>query len=240
MSMSRFQVAGFAALLIVAALAGGTVISSVAASTSPRVAAPATAGVAAAASPAAATSEACAAFRRAFAANLGVDESALTPAAKAASIATVDAAVASGKLTKAAADRLKARIEKAAGDGCGLLAGRLARPRAALGVIKDGLTAAAGVLGMTPAELGAKLRGGGTLKDLAVAKNVPYQAVTDAIVGAVKHDLDAAVAAGTIRQARADRVLDRLRQNLADGRLRKEPSAAPAGPATAPGPTAGS
>jgi hypothetical protein len=237
--MSRLQVAGFAALLVVAALAGGTVIGSVAASTSPRVSATGTAVVPAAASPAA-TSEACAAFRRAFAANLGVAESALTPAAKAASIATVDAAVAAGKLTKAAADRLKARIDKAAGDGCGLLTGRLARPRAALGVVRDGLTAAASALGITVAELGAKLRGGTSLKDLAAAKNVPYQALTDAIVGAVKHDLDAAVAAGTIRQPRADRVLDRLRQNLAVGRLRNERAAAPAGPATAPGPTAGS
>ena len=238
--MSRLQVAGFATLLVVAALAGGTVIGSVAASTSPRVTAPAAAVVPAAASPAAATSEACAAFRRAFAANLGVDESALTPAAKAASIATVDAAVAAGRLTKVAADRLKERIDKAAGDGCGLLAGRLARAQAALGVVRDGLSAAAGALGITPAELGAKLRGGASLKDLAAAKNVPYQALTDAIVGAVKHDLDAAVAAGTIRQPRADRVLERLRQNLADGRLRNERSTAPAGSATAPGPTAGS
>jgi len=239
MTMSRFQVAGFAALLVVAALAGGTVIGSVAASTSPRVAAQDTAVVPAAASPAVSTSEACAAFRRAFAANLGVDESALTPAAKAASIATVDAAVAAGKLTAAAADRLKARIDKAAGDGCGLLAGRLAQPRAALGVVRDGLTAAAGALGMSPAELGAKIRAGASLKDLAVARNVPYQALTDAIVGAVKHDLDAAVAAGTIRQPRADRVLDRLQQNLADGRLRNR-GAPPAGATTAPAPSAGS
>ena len=63
--------------------------------------------------------------------------------------------------------------------GARLLAGRLARPRAALGVVKDGLTAAAGALGMTPAELGAKLRGGASLKDLATAKDVPYQ-VADA------------------------------------------------------------
>ena len=122
-----------------------------------------------------------------------------------------------------------------------MLAGRLARPRAALGVVKDGLTAAAGALGITPAELGAKLRGGASLKDLATAKNVPYQSLSDAIVGAVKPDLDAAVAAGTISQPRADRVLDRLRQNLADGRLRNERGAsARAGSATAPAPTAGS
>jgi hypothetical protein len=238
--MSRLQVAGFATLLVVAALAGGAVIGSVAASTSPRATAAASAVVPGAASPVVATSEACAAFRRAFAASLGVDESALTPAAKAASIAIVDAAVAAGKLTKAAADRLKARIDKAAGDGCGLLAGRLARPWAALGVVKDGFTAAAGALGITPAELGAKLRGGASLKDLATTKNVPYQTLSDAIVGAVKHDLDAAVAAGTIGQPRADRVLDRLRENLANGRLRNERAAAPAGSATTPAPTNGS
>ena len=48
-----------------------------------------------------------------------------------------------------------------------------------------------------------------------------------AIVAAVKADLDKAVAAGTIKQAREDRVLDRLTKALADGRLR--PAAAPAG-----------
>ena len=92
---------------------------------------------------------------------------------------------------------------------------------------------------VAPNELGAKLRNGASLKDLAATKNVPYQALTDAIVGAVKHDLDAAVAAATIRQTRADRVLDRLRQNLADGRLRNERPVAPAPPATAPVPSTG-
>jgi hypothetical protein len=47
-------------------------------------------------------------------------------------------------------------------------------------------------------------------------------------VASVKADLDAAVAAGTIRQPRADRILDRLTKNLADGRLRNAaPAAAP-------------
>ncbi len=239
--MSRLQIAGVAALLVVAALAGGTVIGSVAASTSPRSTTPGTTVVPAAASPAAGTaSETCAAFRRAFAATLGVDESALVPAAKAAAIATIDDAVTAGRMTKAAADRLKARIDKAAGDGCGLLARRLARPAAALGVVKDGLTAAAGALDMTPAALGARLRGGATLKELATAKGVPYDTVAAAVVGAVKADLDAAVAAGTIRQARADRVIERLRQNLADGRLRNERPAAPVGPASSGRPVTGS
>ena len=95
-----------------------------------------------------------------------------------------------------------------------------AAAKAALGVAKDGLTAAAKALGITPAELGSMLRNGQTLKDVAGTKNVPYESVTAAVLAAVKSDLDAAVAAGTIKQARADRVLARLEANLADGRLR--------------------
>ena len=238
--MSTFKVAGLAALLVVAALVGGTMIGSVAAATSPRGAAR-DGAVAAAASPTtAAGGAACAAFRRAFAANLGVQESALVPAAKAAAIATIDAAVADGRMSRAMADRLKTRIDQAAGDGCGLLAGRLARARAALGIAKDSLTAAADALDMTAAELGAKLRSGTTLKEVAASKGVPYETVTVAVVTAIKADLDAAVAAGTIRQARADRIIGRLERNLADGRLRDARPVAPAGPAGTPGPTTGS
>ena len=226
--MSRFRTAGVAGLLVLAALVGGTIIGSVAAATSSRVTSPE--GVAAAASPspaARATGEYCAAFRRAFAANLGVEESALAPAAKAASLATIDAAVADGRMTKATGDRLKARIEKADADGCALLAGRLARAGAVVGVAKDGLTAAAGALDMTPAELGAALRSGASLKDVAKSKGVPYETVTAAVIASVKTDLDAAVASGRIRQARADRMLARLERNLAAGRLRDARPGAP-------------
>jgi hypothetical protein len=85
---------------------------------------------------------------------------------------------------------------------------------------------------VTPAELGADLRGGKTLKTVATEKSLPYDTVVAAVVGAVKKDLDAAVAAGTIKQARADRVLARLQQNLADGRLRPAAPTAPSGSAT--------
>jgi hypothetical protein len=241
MTMSRFRVAGFAGLLVVAAVVGGTIIGSVAAATSPRTVQPDQVTALVVAAPAAgATGEYCAAFRRAFAANLGVEESALAPAAKAAAIATIDAAVADGRMTKAVGDRLKARIEKADADGCALLAGRLARAGAVVGAAKDGLTAAARALDMTPAELGAKLRGGASLKDVAAAEGVPYATVSAAVVAAVKADLDAAVAAGTIRQARADRILERLEANLADGRLRNARPAAPARPGGSTAPVPGS
>ncbi len=176
-----------------------------------------------------AAGEYCAAFRKAFAANLGVDESALAPAAKQAAIATIDQAVKDGKLQPAAAARLKARIDKADAGGCKLLAGRLGKAQAAVGAVKDAVTAAAGALHITPAELGAQLKAGKSLKDVATAKGVPYEDVTAAVLKSVKANLDAAVAAGTIKQPRADRILARVTKNLADGRLR---NAAPAAPAT--------
>jgi ribosomal protein S20 len=256
-TMSMLRIAGLAGLLVITALVGGTIIGSVAATTlqptTPSSAAPA-AGAAASASAAgsaapsagAKAAEYCADFRRAFAADLGVDVSALGPAAKAAALATIDAAVADGTMQKARGDRLKARIEAADADGCALLAGRVAAirdaagpatARAGLGVVKDGITAAAKALGMTPAELGAKLRTGGSLKDVATDKGVPYDTVSAAVVASVKADLDAAVAAGAIKQARVDRILARLEANLADGRLRK---ARPAAPASSSAPAQGS
>ena len=250
--MSTLRIAGLAGLLVVAALVGGTIIGSVAATTlqpttaSPDGAASVPAAAASATPAGAKAAEYCADFRREFAANLGVDVSALAPAAKAAALATIDAAVADGTMQKARADRLKARIEAADADGCALLAGRVAAIRKAaapgtarvgLGVVKNAITAAAKALGMTPAELGAKLRTGGSLKDVATDKGVPYDAVAGAVVAAMKADLDAAVAAGTIKQARADRVLARLEANLADGRLR---NARPAAPASSAAPAQGS
>lgn len=249
--MSTLRLAGFAGLLVAAALIGGPIIGAAAAATAPlttgsdpAVAVP-SAGAAAAGERAAAF---CAAFRTAFAANLGVDGSALTPAAKAAAISTIQTAVAAGTITKKVGDRLTARVESGAADGCALLAGRIGARAAArgtsggtgrpgavrsLGVVKDGVTAAAGVLGITPAELGADLRAGKTLRDVATIRAVPFETVSAAIVASVKSDLDAAVAAGTIKAARADRIMARLKANLADGRLRNVRPAGPA-PATVP------
>lgn len=228
--MTTLRLARFAALaglLVVTALGGGTIIGSVAAATAPPSTRPAAAS--------------CADFRRAFAAALGVDESALAPAAKTAAIATIDAAVAKGTMTKAAGDRRKARVERVPADACRILAGRIAAAARAGGraprgvqVARDGLAAAATALGMTPVELGADLRAGQRLMDVATAHHVPYATVSAAVLTSVKADLNAAVAAGTLAQTRADRILARLQANLVEGRLRTlapvaQPSAAPGG-----------
>jgi hypothetical protein len=227
-----------AMLLVVAAVVGGTVINSVAAATTPRTAA-SDGAIAAAPSPDPATTstagtwaaQACAEFRAAFAKELGVDPSALTPAAKSAAKTVVDSAVAAGRITKARGDKLKEKIDQAEANGCGLLGRRIAGIAGTLGVVRDGVKAAADALNLTPAQLTAKLRAGATLQQVAKDAGVPYDTVTSAVLGAVKSDLDKAVAAGAIRQQREDRILERLSQNLADGRFR---TADPAPAATAP------
>jgi hypothetical protein len=225
--MSRSRMAMVAILLVVAAVVGGSVIDSVAASGAPNTTTPPSNVVNAAGSPGSATngarpsvSEACSEFRAAFARELGVDESALGPAAKSAAVSVVDAAVAAGRITKARGDKLKERIDQADGDGCGPLGRRVARIAGTLGVIRDGVKAGADALKLTPAELVVRLRGGATLQAIAQDAGVPYDTVTAAILGAVKTDLDKAVAAGAIRQGREDRILERLSRNLAEGRFR--------------------
>jgi hypothetical protein len=243
--MSRSQMAIVAMLLVIAAVVGGTVIKSVAAATSPRTTTADRGVPPAAGSPDPATTDtagtwatqACAEFRAAFAKELGVDPSALTPAAKSAAKTVVDSAVAAGRITKARGDKLKARIDQADANGCGLLGRRVARIAGALGVVRDGVKAAADALKLTPSQLMAKLRAGATLQQIASDAGVPYDAVTSAVLGAVKADLDKAVAAGTIRQQREDRILERLSKNLAAGRIRDPNAAGPDQPAALPGPS---
>ena len=242
--MSRIRIAGVGVALVLSALIGGTIIGSVAAGTLPSagggapaaaVASPgqdpsgsaagsAAASAAGAGPDSAATGQApgkyCESFRKAFAAALGVDESKLGPAATTATASTIDAALAAGDLSQAQADRLQALLKAAQLGGCPRFIGRIGQARPVAGVIRDGVQAAATALGLTPAALHAQLQAGKSLKDIATALGVPYATVTAAAVSAVKVKLDAAIAAGTIRQAREDRILARLEANLAAGRLR--------------------
>jgi ribosomal protein S20 len=236
-TMSRLRLLGFSGALVLAALLGGTVLSAVSAadpttSSTPAAATPATgAGTTTVEPVTREVGEYCQTFRAAFAANLGKTEDQVVAAAKAAIGTTIDDALANGKLTRDQADRLKARVAAAPADGCGLLNGwRVKVAKAAVGVARDGLQAAASALHLSPAELRKELRAGTDLRAIAAAQGVPYDAVSAAIVAAVKADLDQAVANGSIRQERADRILERLRQRLADGTWRQRSDERPATP----------
>ncbi len=212
--MKNLKTLGIAGGLVAAALVGGTLISAVAAA--PSGSAPTTGT---AADPAVAARY-CALWQKTFADKLGVSVDALVPAAKAATIATIDAAVAAGDLPSDVADRMKAQLDKADGDGCRLLGAAFhgfGRHAARADLRFDMVGAAATALGMEKADLVKALRDGDSLKTIAADKSKDYAVVTKAIHDAAKADLDAMVTADKLTQARADAILAQLDKWLAGG-----------------------
>jgi hypothetical protein len=212
--MKTLKLFGLAGGMVVAALVGGTLINAASASpTAPST----TGGVLPDDTDATAY---CDAWRHAFADELGVSLDALTPAAKAAAIATIDQAVANGDVPSEIADRMKLRIENGNADGCRLLgAGFLGFGRHMAGVDWriDWVSTAAEMLDLQPAELATDLRDGETLQEIADAQGVDYETLSQAILDAAEADLTALVDVGTITQDRADEVLANLADRLESG-----------------------
>jgi hypothetical protein len=212
--MKNLKTLGIAGGFVTAALVGGTLISAV-------FAAPSSSGSPSSAAELADKAAYCDTWQKAFADELGVSVDDLLPAAKAASIATIDAAVAAGDLTEERATALKAKIEAAEGNGCRFFG----HPFFGVGHgqklhIGGGelLNAAADALGIEPGALIQSLRDGDALKDVATAQGKDYATVSKAIHDAAKTELDAAVADG-LDQARADEILSKLDEALASGDL---------------------
>jgi hypothetical protein len=209
--MKNLKTLGIAGGFVAAALAGGTLIN--AAFAAPSGSAPNTTN--------AYTADAakyCDQWKQAFAMELGVSVDKLLPAAKAATIATIDAAVKAGDMTEARGAALKAKIEAATGDACRFLGhpfiGGGLGARAKVGL--DLVSTAANALGIQPSALIQSLRNGDSLKKIATDHGKDYATVTKAIHDAAKADLDKAVKAG-LDQARADAILAQLDKALATG-----------------------
>lgn len=151
------------------------------------------------------------AFLDNLAAALGIERAALDSAMESAADTTTDAAVADGSITQEQADRLTAQA--AQGNYAPFFGGR-GGPRGGSpelrGVHEAAMSAAAQTLGLTVEELHTALHDGQTVAELAAANNTTEQAVTDAALAAAKTELDALVAAGTLTQAQADSVYQRL------------------------------
>lgn len=218
--MKNLKALGFAGALVAAALVGGTLISVVAAAPSGS-SAPKTSAANTTTTPTTADrAKYCDLWQKTFAAQLGVSVDKLVPAAKDASKATIDAAVAAGDLPKDVGDRMKAAIDKADGNGCRLLGAAflpLARHAAKVDFKVDVVGAAATALGLDKATLIKDVRKGDSLKKIAGDQGKDYGNVSKAIHDAAKTDLDALVTAGKMAQAREDTILTNLDKWLAAG-----------------------
>lgn len=136
------------------------------------------------------------------AAKLGIDTSTLRTAVQGASNDQVDARVASGELTQAQADALKARIASAPdgafGDGIDF-----GGPRGGKGGFAD--AAVASFLGVTQAELRTQLSAtGATLATVAQANAKGRDELKAFLTSQAQSRVDAEVAAGRMTQAEAD------------------------------------
>jgi polyhydroxyalkanoate synthesis regulator phasin len=149
----------------------------------------------------------------------------LTPAQtqdalKQAQLQTVDQMLADGKITKAQADAMKARIN--AGQGLGPIGGfgrqgggGFKADRTLMNNLMTAeLNAAASALHMSPTDLQNALRSGKSLSALETQQKVSDSAVKAAMKNAAKGVLDNAVKAGTLTQSQADAILSKVGSGL--------------------------
>jgi polyhydroxyalkanoate synthesis regulator phasin len=158
---------------------------------------------------------------------LGVSPSELSAALKSALEKRIDAAVATGRLTKEQGDDLKQRIES--GDfplfgmpGFGPGHGGFEHHE-----MFGGLDAAATYLGVTEDNLRTELESGKSLADVAKAKGKSVDGLVDAIVADAKKHLDEEVSEGDLTQAQADQLLARLEEGIRAMVNGERPSLAP-------------
>ncbi len=148
----------------------------------------------------------------------------LTPAQtqdalKQAQLQTVDQMLADGKITKAQADAMKARINAGQGlgpiGGFGREGGGFKADRTLMNNLMTAeLNAAASALHMSPTDLQNALRSGKSLSALETQQKVSDSAVKAAMKNAAKGVLDNAVKAGTLTQAQADAILSKVGSGL--------------------------
>ncbi len=140
---------------------------------------------------------------------LGTTQDKLNSAFTQARNETVDQQVKDGKLTQERADKIKAQEGTMPFGFGGRGFDREHRGGAPFMMGGSQLNEAiAGALGITTDELSSQLKSGKSLADLAAGKE---QAVKDAIVGAVKSQMDQAVKDGKMTQEQADKVLERVK-----------------------------
>ena len=150
-------------------------------------------------------------FMNDVAKRLKVTPEQLQAALKGASEDRIDAAVAAGKITKAQGDAMKQRVAQG---GMPLFGGGHHGGFGHRGPMS--MTAVAGYLGLTEAELHTQLESGKTLAQIAKDKGKTVDGLEKAIVAEAKKSLDAAVKAGTITQAQADGMLTQMTAHVDD------------------------
>jgi len=148
---------------------------------------------------------------------LGVTPSALQNAFKGALKDQIEAAVTAGKLTRAQADAIEARIDAGQGLGIGGMGGGFGGPGRMHRVLGPSLDAATTYLGLTEAQIRTELQSGKTLADIAKeTKGKTAEGLVEALVTAETAQLAAAVKDGHLTAAQEQQILANLKQRVTD------------------------
>lgn len=154
-------------------------------------------------------------FLARVAGHLGISTQKLEDATKAAAVDQVEADLKAGRITKAQADELKARIK--AGN-IPFLGGprRFGEGHRGFRGFHHGghLSAAADYLGLTVPQLLQRLSGGKSLADVAKAQDKSVDGLKQAMVADAKKDLDQAVKDGMLTEAQAKERLTELESRI--------------------------
>jgi hypothetical protein len=152
-------------------------------------------------------------FLARVAGHLGISTEKLEDATKAAAIDQVDADLKAGRITKAQADELKARIREG---GAPLFFGRPHRfgDFGHHGRFGGHLSAAADYLGLSVPQLLEKLSSEKSLADVAKDQNKSVDGLKEAMLEDAKTRLDKAVEDGVLTEARAKEMLSRLESRI--------------------------
>jgi hypothetical protein len=155
-------------------------------------------------------------FLSRVAGHLGISTQKLEDATKAAAIDQVEADLEAGKITKAQADELKARIRQ--GNAPFLFGGphRFGGPGRMHHAPFGHLSAAAEYLGLTVPQLLQKLSSGQSLADVAKAQDKSVDGLKKAMVADAKERLDQAVENGMLTEAQAKKALSEIEARIDD------------------------
>jgi hypothetical protein len=169
---------------------------------------------------------------------LGVTAAQLTAAIKQAMTDQIEAQVTAGKLTKAQAAMIEARLAKddaplfALGGGPGGPGKHgVGRGPGGAGLSFD---AAAAYIGVTASDLRTQLASGKTLAAIATGNGKTVDGLKAALTTAATKDLDTAVAAGRLTQAQEDKILAALPDRL-DHEINESHTGGPGGGPGGPG-----
>ncbi|OQA07967.1 MAG: hypothetical protein BWY65_01674 [Firmicutes bacterium ADurb.Bin373] len=151
----------------------------------------------------------CQSFITRLAANLGVDEGALTTAIETTRQEMIDEAVQNGTITQEQADKMAEMSTDGICGGFGFPGGKGGPGGRGLGQNLDDM---AGIFGMTADELKAEMDAGKKFDEIAADQGLTMEQVQEKMKEARKAKIQQKVADGTITQAQADEMLQRLEQ----------------------------